>query len=336
MNTELDLKNKTVLTGVKPTHNAHIGNYLGAIRPGIELSNQSSKSLLFIADYHALTTVQSGKDMHEYTHSIAATWLACGLNTEKTILYRQSDVPEIFELSWILSCIAPKGLLNRAHAYKARIQENEVAKKEDLDAGVSMGLFCYPVLMAADILLFNTDIVPVGEDQVQHVEIARDLAQKFNRLYGDIFKLPKHIVQIAKNVPGLDGRKMSKSYDNHIPLFLESAKLRKMIMKIVTDSSPPESPKETKGSVLFELYKEFSTPEELKELENKYQVGVGWGVVKQMLFEVIEKHFAQSTVEYNKLMLDRKHLESILTEGALRARTIATPVLESVRKAVRG
>ncbi|MCB0350779.1 MAG: tryptophan--tRNA ligase, partial [Bdellovibrionales bacterium] len=212
-------QDKVILTGIKPTDHPHIGNYLGAIRPGIELASQFEKSLFFIADYHAITTVQNAQDMQLFTRSVAAMWLACGLDSKKTIIYRQSDIPEIFELAWILSCVAPKGLLNRAHAYKAKVQENEIAGREDLDFGVSMGLYCYPVLMAADILLFNSDVVPVGEDQVQHVEIARDLAQKFNRIYGDIIKLPKHLVKTEKVVPGLDGRKMSKSYGNHIPLF---------------------------------------------------------------------------------------------------------------------
>jgi tryptophanyl-tRNA synthetase len=318
---DLDLQNKVVLTGIKPTNVVHIGNYLGAIRPGIDLAKKSKHSLLFIADYHALTTVHDSKELKDFSYRLAATWIACGLDPKKSIIYRQSDVPEIFELSWVLSCFAPKGLLNRAHAYKAKVQENEAAgKKDDLDFGVSMGLFCYPVLMAADILMFNADYVPVGEDQVQHVEIARDIAQKLNRTYGsgakdgagDLLKLPKHLVQIEKLVPGLDGRKMSKSYGNHIPLFLESAKMRKMIMKIVTDSLPPEAPKDPKNSVIFDLYKEFAKPDQIEELRNHYARGIGWGDAKQKLFEAIEAHFSEATKTYNSLMADHSQLEAIL------------------------
>lgn len=332
----MEQKPKIILTGIKPTHHAHWGNYLGAIRPGIQLAEKIETSLLFIADYHAITTVHSGKEMKEYTNSLAATWIASGLNPQHSIIYRQSDIPEIFELSWILSCFAPKGLLNRAHAYKARVQENEAAQKEDLDFGVSMGLFYYPVLMAADILLFGTDLVPVGEDQVQHVEIARDLAQKFNRVYGDILKLPKHYVQSEKLVPGLDGRKMSKSYDNHIPLFTESKKLRKMIMKIVTDSTPPEAPKDPKNSVLFDLYKEFATPEQTAELAQLYARGIGWGEVKQKLFEVVEEHFKKPCEIYNDLMNNPEKIEQILRAGAVKARELAGPLMAKVRAAVRG
>jgi tryptophanyl-tRNA synthetase len=327
---------KTVLTGIKPTDHPHIGNYLGAIKPGLELVSQAERSLLFIADYHAITTVHDAKELKSFTHSVTATWLACGLDPQKTIIYRQSDVPEIFELSWILSCFAPKGLLNRAHAYKAKVQENETAGREDLDFGVSMGLFCYPVLMAADILLFNTDVVPVGEDQVQHVEIARDIAQKFNRTYGDIIKLPKVLVKTEKVVPGLDGRKMSKSYGNHIPLFLESKQLRKFIMRIVTDSLPPEAPKDTKNSVLFDLYKEFATSEQIEAMSKRYANGVGWGEVKQSLFEAVEHHFQQPSQIYNEYMSHTERLDQILAEGAAKAREIARPLMQKIRAALRG
>lgn len=327
---------KTVLTGIKPTDHPHIGNYLGAIRPGLDLVAQAERSLLFIADYHAITTVHDPKVLKSFTYSVAASWIACGLNPEKTIIYRQSDVPEIFELSWVLSCFAPKGLLNRAHAYKAKLQENEAAGKEDLDFGVSMGLFCYPVLMSADILMFNSDVVPVGEDQVQHVEIARDIAQKFNRTYGEILKLPKALVKTEKVVPGLDGRKMSKSYGNHIPLFLESKQLRKLVMKIVTDSLPPETPKDPKNSVLFDLYKEFASPEQIQALEARYLAGVGWGEVKQLLFEAIEAHLRKPSEIYNHLMANPAELDQILASGAEKARAVATPLMQKVRAAIRG
>jgi tryptophanyl-tRNA synthetase len=325
---------KTVLTGIKPTDHAHIGNYLGAIRPGIELSSQFDTSLLFIADYHAIISLQNAKELRDFTYSLAATWIACGLDPKKTLIYRQSDIPEIFELSWILSCVAPKGLLNRAHAYKAKVQENEAAGREDLDFGVSMGLFCYPVLMAADIILFNTDVVPVGEDQVQHVEIARDLAQKFNRAYGDVLRLPKHVVKTEKLVPGLDGRKMSKSYGNHIPLFMESKALRKLVMKIVTDSQPPEAPKDPKQSLIFDLYKEFASTEQIASLDAHYRKGIGWGEAKQKLFEAIEAHFTEPAAIYRDLMANTDKLDKILADGAERARAIAQPVLAKVRAAV--
>lgn len=328
--------NQVVLTGIKPTDHPHIGNYLGAIRPGLDLVAKADTALLFIADYHAITTVQNPQDVREYTHSVAATWLACGLDPERATIYRQSDIPEIFELSWLLSCVAPKGLLNRAHAYKAKVQENEEAGREDLDFGVSMGLFVYPVLMSADILLFNSDIVPVGEDQVQHVEIARDLAQKFNRIYCETFKLPKALVKTAKVVPGLDGRKMSKSYGNHIPLFLESKKLRKLVMKIVTDSTPPEAPKDPKNSTLFDLYKEFASEGQVRHLEQLYREGVGWGEVKQMLFEAIEEYFKGPAQIYSDLMNDRAQLDAILREGAIRARDMAEPLMQKIRSSVRG
>lgn len=333
---DLDLKNKIVLTGVKPTDHPHLGNYLGAIRPGIELSKKSKCSLLFIADYHAVTTVQNAKELREFTNGVAATWIACGLDPEKTIIYRQSDVPEIYELSWILSCMTPKGLLNRAHAYKARVQENETAGREDLDFGVSMGLFSYPVLMAADILLFNADVVPVGEDQIQHVEIARDIAQKFNRIYGSFFKLPQHLVRTEKVVPGLDGRKMSKSYGNHIPIFMDSKKRRKLIMKIVTDSLPPEAPKNPEQSFLFELYKSFASEVQVEDLRKRYLAGIGWGEVKQMLYELIEDHFKKPSEVYNELVENPSRLDSILSQGAARARAMALPLMKSIRLSIRG
>ncbi len=329
-------KSQVVLTGIKPTDHPHIGNYLGAIRPGIELVDSSTNSLLFIADYHAIISLQDTKALSDFTASVAATWIACGLDPKRTVIYRQSDVPEIFELSWILSCVTPKGLLNRAHAYKAKVAENQAAEREDFDFGVSMGLYSYPVLMAADILLFNSDVVPVGEDQVQHVEIARDVAQKFNRAYGEILKLPQHLVKTETVVPGLDGRKMSKSYGNHIPLFMESKKLRKMIMKIVTDSTPPEAPKETKDSALFSLYKSFASPEQTAELANLYREGIGWGEVKQMLFERIEEHLRGPSDIYNDLMSNRSKIDAILRDGAERARALAAPVMKRVREAVRG
>ncbi len=330
-------QNETVLTGIKPTGDQHLGNYLGAIRPGLDLVAQFRHSLLFIADFHALTTVQNAAQLREYTLQIAATWLACGLDPARTIIYRQSDVPEIFELAWILSCVTPKGFMNRAHAYKAKVQENQSEGREDIDDGVSMGLYNYPVLMAADILLFNTDVVPVGEDQVQHVEIARDIAQKFNRAFGgEILRLPRALVKTEKVIPGLDGRKMSKSYGNQIPLFMESKALRKLVMKIKTDSTPPEAPKNPKDSLLFDLYKEFASAADTEALAARYAAGIGWGEVKELLFQAVEKHFSEATAHYRELMAKPAELDRILSEGAARARELALPLMNKIRKAVRG
>ncbi|MEK6554844.1 MAG: tryptophan--tRNA ligase, partial [Bdellovibrionota bacterium] len=309
---------KTLLTGVKPTHIPHWGNYLGAIRPGVQLMKDFDRSVLFIADSHALTTVQNAKDMKEYTYQVAATWIACGVDPKKSIVYKQSAVLEDFELSWILSCVTPKGFMNRAHAYKARVHENEAAGKtgDDVDAGISMGLYSYPVLMSADILLFDTNVVPVGEDQVQHVEFARDMAQKFNRTFNtEALVLPKAHVQLKKNIPGLDGRKMSKSYGNHIQLFQDEKSLRKQIMKITTDSTPPEVPKDPATSLIFDLYKEFATEAQIADLDARYRRGIGWGEAKQALFEAVLEHFKEKTDTFNRLLADKGELDRIMADG---------------------
>lgn len=325
---------KTVLTGVKPTGMPHLGNYLGAIAPGIELASQpDTESLLFIADFHSLTSVTKGEELEEMSYGVAATWLALGLDPERTIIYRQSDIPEIFELSWILSCSTAKGLMNRAHAYKAMVADNEAAGKKDLDFGVNMGLYSYPVLMAADILLFNSDIVPIGPDQIQHIEITRDICQKFNRTYGDVLTLPK-FQDDSFLLPGLDGRKMSKSYNNHIPLFESSKKLRKKIMKIKTDSSAPEDPKDPEDSLIFDLFKYFSSKEEQTELAARYRTGIGWGDAKQALYEVIERDLQKPREIYESLMSDRSQLDAILKVGAEKARVKAQATMRDVRKAV--
>lgn len=325
---------KVILTGVKPTGYVHIGNYIGAIKPALKLANETEhRSFLFIADYHTLTTAPSREQMDQMSYDVAATWIACGLNPEKTVVYRQSDVPEIFELAWILSCFTPKGLMNRAHAYKARLQENEADGKEDLDHGVNMGLYNYPVLMAADILTFDTDLVPVGEDQLQHLEITRDVAQKINHHYkAQVLKIPQaHAQKEGSLVPGLDGRKMSKSYDNTIPLFVEPNKLRKLVMKIKTDSLPPEAPKSTEDSIPYMLYKEFATADEVSALKKRYSEGVGWGEVKQTLFEAMDKKITPMREVYSSLIADRPKLEKILKEGAQQARQEAKKVLGRVR-----
>ena len=327
---------KTVLTGIKPTGQPHIGNYLGAMRPALSLSvPKDVRSLLFIADYHSLISVHDREQLHEMIYEVAAAWLACGLDPDKTIIYKQSNIPEILVLAWILSCFTPKGFMNRAHAYKARVVENEEIGKKDADSGINMGLYSYPVLMSADILLFDTDTVPVGEDQVQHIEFARDIAQKFNHHYGEVLKLPQAVVQKdTKTVPGLDGQKMSKSYNNHIPMFLDSKKLRKMVMKIKTDSSSPEEPKDPKNSILMDLYKEFATAEEISAMEVRYRRGVGWGEVKQSLFEVIDREVASARDKYHFLMENRAEVDQILEEGIVKARSIAIPVMDRVRHAI--
>lgn len=329
------MANKIILTGVKPTGQPHIGNYLGAIRPAIGLSKQPEvKTFLFIADYHSLTSVYDAKVMRQMTYEVAATWLACGLDLKTTSFYRQSDIPEIFELNWILSCFTPKGLMNRAHAYKAKIQENQEQGKEDIDFGVNMGLYNYPILMAADILMFNAHEVPVGEDQVQHLEIARDIAQKVNRQYGEILRLPKFVVQNMKLVPGLDGRKMSKSYDNHIPLFLESAKLRKLIMKIKTDSLPPEAPKDPSSSLIFDLFKEFASADQIAELKAHYERGIGWGEAKEKLFQVMDHQLSGPRAEYNRWLDSKDEIDRLLKDGAGQARPLAQALIKKLRLAI--
>ncbi|MCB0412874.1 MAG: tryptophan--tRNA ligase [Bdellovibrionales bacterium] len=325
---------ETILTGIQSTGQPHIGNYLGAIKPAIHLA-QSFQSYLFIADYHSLTKIHRSDEFHHNVYEVAATWLACGLNPEKAVIYRQSDIREIFELAWILACFTPKGFMNRAHSYKDKVAKNLEAGNKDPDFGISMGLFNYPILMSADILLFSANKVPVGEDQIQHIEFARDIAQKFNNNYGDIIKLPEALVQKeVKIVPGLDGRKMSKSYNNHIPLFVDSKKLRKLIMKIKTDSSPPESPKDPENSLIFDLYKEFSTESQQQELRAWYLRGIGWGEAKQVLFEAIDKELSEKREVYNQFMEDPSRLDKILFEGAQKARDVAKINLDKIREAV--
>ena len=326
----------TILTGVKPTGMPHVGNFVGAIRPALKLAaTEGVDSLLFVADYHALINVQNPDELRQMTYEVAATWLALGLDPEKTVFYRQSDVSEVFELNWILSCFTEKGLMNRAHAYKARSDENQ-QKGRSPDEGISMGLYGYPVLMAADIVLYDADKVPVGADQLQHLEIARDIVQRINHNYGkEVLKTPEAMIQKeTATIPGLDGRKMSKSYQNTIPLFLESKKLRKLIMKIKTDSSPPEAPKNPDESDVFGLYSHFATPEEVDALRVRYQTGIGWGEAKQALYEVIERSVEKPREKYLSLMADTDQIEAVLVEGAERAREIAQGVLRRVREAI--
>lgn len=323
---------KRALTGVKPTGEPHLGNLLGAIEPALALA-RDFETFYFIADYHALTTVHAGDDLRRYTRSIAATYLAFGLDPERSVFYRQSDVPEIFELSWILSCFTPKGFMNRAHAYKDAVARAEAAGK-DADADVNMGLFCYPVLMSADILMFNADVVPVGADQKQHLEFARDIAQRFNANYGqEVFRVPEaRITESVQTITGLDGRKMSKSYDNTIPLFLDEKPLLKRINQIVTNSQTPEEPKNPDESHVFAMHRLLLDAEQEKELRRVYQAGgMGWGQAKKMFFEALNEKLKGPRAEYNRLIADPGHLDAVLARGKDKARAVAVPLLEKVR-----
>lgn len=330
---------KRILTGIKPTGSPHIGNYLGAIRPALELANlPDTTAMYFIADYHALTSIHDGKEMDHLTREVAATWIAFGLDPEKTLFYRQSDIPEVFELSWIFACFTSKGWMNKMHAYKAHL-DNAATKgipEEERDAGIDVGTYTYPVLMAADIVLFDADLVPVGKDQVQHVEIARDMAQRINHTYKkQLLKLPAaKISEDVAVVPGLDGRKMSKSYDNTIPLLAPAKPLRKAVMKIVTDSTPPEAPKDPDKSLIMDLYKHFAKPEQVAELRARFQAGIGWGDAKGALADVIESTVAEPRKIYDELMADRARLDKLLAQGAEKARAYAGPVLARVREAI--
>ena len=326
-----------VLTGITTSGTPHLGNYVGAIRPAIVASRApDAESFYFLADYHSLIKAQDPARTQRSTLEIAAAWLACGLEPDKVWFYRQSDIPEIPELTWLLTCVAGKGILNRAHAYKAAVDKNR-AEGEDDDAGINAGLFMYPVLMAADILLFNARKVPVGRDQVQHIEMARDFGQRFNHVYGDdFFVLPEALVDDdVATLPGLDGRKMSKSYDNTIPLFAPRNELKKLIAGILTDSRAPGEPKATEGSALFQLYQAFATREQTAAFAQAYADGIGWGDAKQQLFERIDAEVAPLREKYDALMAKPGEIEAILRDGAARLRAAhATPALLRLREAV--
>ena len=328
------MSKKISLTGIKPTGSVHIGNYLGAIKPALALTGKY-ESRYFIADYHALNTVRSQQEMSASTYQIAASWIASGLDPDKVLLYRQSDVPETFELSTFLMAFTAKGLMNRAHAYKDKRQKNLDANK-DVDFGVNMGLFTYPVLMAADILLFNTDIVPVGRDQIQHVEITADIAGAINHCYGEeLLSIPQpSFNESTQVVQGLDGRKMSKSYNNTIPLFHPPKKLRKICMKIVTNSQGVEEPKDADGCNVFAIYKLFANADQQADLRQRYAAGgLGWGHAKQELFELLEDTFGEMRHKYDELLADKTYLDKILHEGAEKARVIASQTIKRLRKA---
>ncbi len=326
-----------VLTGIKPTGMPHLGNWVGAIRPAVEMSHAADqRGFYFIADYHALTGLREAKLMREYTYSLAATWIALGLDPDKVVFYRQSDIPEVFELSWVLACFSPKGLMNRAHAYKAQVQKNQENGEEDLDAGVNMGTYTYPILMAADILIMNTNWVPVGGDQQQHVEIARDLAQYFNRQYQrEVLTLPEaRIDEQGAVIPGLDGRKMSKSYGNHIPIFSTPDQLRKLVARIATDSSRPGEPKDPDSSTIFQLYRLLATASETEALKAEYQAGIAWKDAKDALYNLLDAKLSGPRQRYEELVANPAELDRIFREGAEKARPIAAKTMARVRKAV--
>ena len=325
-----------VLTGITTTGTPHLGNYVGAILPAVQASQREDvRSFYFLADYHAIIKCQDPERIKRSTFEVAATWLASGLDPEKVVFYRQTDIPEITELTWILTCMTAKGLMNRAHAYKAAVAENEEAKEADPDKGITMGLFSYPILMAADILLFKANKVPVGKDQIQHLEMTRDVAARFNHHYGETFVLPEAVVDENSAVlSGLDGRKMSKSYNNTIPLFLPEKQLRKLIMKIKTNSHPPEEPKDPNDSTLFEIYQAFATPEETAAMRERYAQGIGWGEMKQTLFEYLNAHLAEPREQYQALMGSPDYVEQVLKEGAVKAREYSIPLLREIRRAI--
>ena len=323
------------LTGITTTGTPHLGNFVGSIRPSVAASLLPGvQSFYFLADYHALIKCGDPARIQRSTLEIAASWLAAGLDPERVVFYRQSDIPEIAELTWLLTCVTGKGLLNRAHAYKASVDKNEAAGN-DPDADVTAGLFMYPVLMGADILLFKAHKVPVGRDQIQHIEMARDMAQRFNHLYGEHLVLPQ--AQIEESVallPGLDGRKMSKSYDNTIALFTPREQLRKLIASIVTDSRMPGETKNTEGSAVFQIYQAFATAAQTSALRQAFADGIAWGDAKQMLFERIDQDVAPMRERHQHLIADPQQIEALLQAGAAKARAVASPFLKELRHAV--
>ena len=323
------------LTGITTSGTPHLGNYVGSIRPAVRASQQQGvESFYFLADYHALIKIGDPERVQRSTLEIAASWLAAGLDPDRVVFYRQSDIPEIPELMWFLTCVTGKGVLNRAHAYKAMVDKN-TATGDEADKDVSAGLFMYPVLMGADILLFNADKVPVGRDQIQHIEMARDMANSFNHRYSEHFVPPQAEIEASvATLPGLDGRKMSKSYDNTIPLFAPPEQLKKLIAGIVTDSRAPGEPKDTAGSALFEIYQAFASSEETQALRQAYAAGISWGEAKDIVFERIDREIAPMRQTYQHLIDHPERIEAYLLEGARKARLIATPLMTELRNAV--
>lgn len=329
------MSKKRLLTGITTTGTPHLGNYVGAIRPAIRASQTAdTEAFYFLADLHALIKCHQPALIRQSTKEIAATWLALGLDTEKAVFYRQSDVPEIPQLSWVLSCMAAKGLMNRAHAYKAAVAANQ-EEGQDPDYAITMGLYSYPVLMAADILMFNSHRVPVGKDQIQHVEMARDIAARFNHHFGETFELPEAVVdENVAVLQGLDGRKMSKSYNNTIPLFLPEKQLRKHINKIKTNLLEPGDPKDPDDSTVFQIWQAFATPEQTASMRQAFADGIGWGDAKKQLFELVNAELAEPRERYEALLANPAEIEAVLQQGAARARAESAPLLAKVRKAI--
>ena len=322
---------KRILTGITTTGTPHIGNYLGAIKPALELAKDYDESFYFLADYHAIIKNSKRDEVSNSVKHVALAWLSSGLDPNKSFFYRQSDVPEILELSWILNCVTAKGLMNRSHAYKAATSINT----DDEDKGITMGLFSYPVLMAADILMFNATHVPVGADQIQHIEMTRDIAGRFNHLYKKTFVLPEAIIQSSKEtVPGLDGQKMSKSYGNIIPLLSTEKQLKKSISKIVTNSLEPGDPKDSSNCTVFALYKYFATKQMIDELKDDYKNGISWGDAKNKLFEVVNNTVRPIRESYETLLEDRDLINDLLSDGSNKVRPIAKELLDSIRSSV--
>ena len=325
---------KRILTGITPSGYPHLGNYIGAIKPSLDLLDEKCESFLFIADLHAIIKVSDPSKLDELSNAIAIAWLASGLDPNTTSFYRQSDVPEITELAWLLSCITEKGLLNRAHAYKAAVDQNNESGKKEMDEGISVGLFSYPLLMASDILTPNATHVPVGKDQQQHLEITRDIAEKFNNKYGKFFNVPEAVIQNENTVLGTDGRKMSKSYNNIIPLLSTEKELRKSVMKIVTNSQEPGEKKEWKDNTLFAIYSSFASIEKQEVMKNLFEDGIGWGDAKQKVFEDLNLVLLPIREKFMELSNNKKFIEEILKSGAERVRLHTAPALKEVKKLV--
>ena len=325
---------KRILTGITPSGYPHLGNYIGAIKPSLDLLDEKCESFLFIADLHAVIKVSDPNKLEELSTAIAMAWLASGLDPNTTSFYRQSDVPEITELAWLLSCITEKGLLNRAHAYKAAVDQNNESGKKEMDEGISLGLFSYPLLMASDILTPNATHVPVGKDQQQHLEITRDIAEKFNSKYGKFFNVPEAVIQNEKTVLGTDGRKMSKSYNNIIPLLSTEKELRKSVMKIVTNSQEPGEKKEWKDNTLFAIYSSFASVEKQENMKNLFEDGIGWGDAKQKVFEDLNQMLLPIREKFMELSNNKKFIEEILKSGAEKVRLQTVPALKEVKKLV--
>ena len=322
---------KRILTGITTTGTPHIGNYLGAIKPSLNLATENPESFFFLADYHALIKNKDSQNIKESVKNVALAWLSSGLDTDRSYFYRQSDIKEVTELSWILSTITAKGLMNRAHAYKAATAEN----KSDEDKGINMGLFSYPILMATDILIFNSTHVPVGADQLQHLEMTRDIAQRFNHLYKSIFNIPEAIVQEdGKVVPGLDGKKMSKSYNNIIPLLSDEKTLKKSIAKIITNSLEPGEPKETENCTVFNLFSHFASRQEQEEFKAAYKEGISWGDAKNKLFEAVNSELSPIRERFNELSKDNNLVNDLLDAGAKKVKPLAQDMLGEVRELV--